>query len=146
MNGTEHHAMEMPASNPSAQPIGVLLVDDEDYVLWGLAQLIDGERPRMLVTGVARSIPEALDVIGKCDPSVVVLDVFLGGESSLEHLPQLRAAGGVPVVVLTGADDDRIHRTALERGAWGVVLKDQPAEVLLRSIERAGAEKQGGAA
>ena len=44
---------------------------------------------------------------------------------------------GAAIVVLTGARDTEIHRRALQRGARTVVLKEEPAEVLLHEIERA---------
>ena len=44
---------------------------------------------------------------------------------------------GAALVVLTGARDAEIHRRAMQRGARTVVLKEEPAEVLLHEIERA---------
>jgi DNA-binding NarL/FixJ family response regulator len=69
-------------------------------------------------------------------PDVVVLDLFLGEENSLDYLPELRASGAA-ILVLTGARDPQAHRRALQGGARTVVLKDEPAEVLLHEIERA---------
>jgi two-component system nitrate/nitrite response regulator NarL len=123
-------------SNEHEHPIRVLLVDDHDHVLWGLRKLIEGETPRMTVTGTAKSVAEALAALDDRRPDVVVLDLFLGEESSLDHLPAFRGSG-VAIVVLTGARDTQIHRRAMERGARTVVLKDEPADVLLHEIERA---------
>jgi DNA-binding NarL/FixJ family response regulator len=69
-------------------------------------------------------------------PDVVVLDLFLGEENSLDHLPALRASGAA-ILILTGARDTEIHRRAMQGGARTVVLKEEPAEVLLHEIERA---------
>ena len=123
-------------SNKHEHPIRVLLVDDHDHVLWGLRKLIEGERPRMTVTGTAKTVAHALAVLEDTRPDVVVLDVFLAEENTLDHLPAFRGSG-VAIVVLTGARDTQIHRRAMERGARTVVLKDEPAEVLLHEIERA---------
>jgi DNA-binding NarL/FixJ family response regulator len=41
------------------------------------------------------------------------------------------------VLVLTGQRDPAVHRRALTAGACAVVLKDEPAEALLREIELA---------
>ena len=117
-------------------PIRVLLVDDHEHVLWGLTKLIDGETPRMAVTGTARTMAQALAAVVDKRPDVVVLDLFLGREDSLDQLPALRASGAA-LVVLTGARDAEIHRRAMQRGALTVVLKEEPAEVLLHEIERA---------
>ena len=117
-------------------PIRVLLVDDHEHVLWGLSKLIEGETPRMTVTGTARTMAQALAAVGEKRPDVVVLDLFLGRENSLDRLPALGASGAA-LVVLTGARDAEIHRRAMQRGARTVVLKEEPAEVLLHEIERA---------
>ncbi|HET9413370.1 MAG TPA: response regulator transcription factor [Pseudolabrys sp.] len=124
------------SSNKQEQPIRVLLVDDHDQVLWGLSKLIQGEKPQMLVAGTARTIAQALAAVQDKRPDVVVLDLFLGEESSLDHLPALRASGAA-ILVLTGARDADLHRRAMQGGARTVVLKDEPAEVLLHEIERA---------
>ena len=46
-------------------------------------------------------------------------------------------ASGAAILVLTGARDPQAHRRALQGGARTVVLKEEPAEVLLHEIERA---------
>jgi DNA-binding NarL/FixJ family response regulator len=122
--------------NKQEQPIRVLLVDDHDHVLWGLCKLIEGERPRMTVTGTAKTVAQALAALQQKRPDVVVLDLFLGEESSLDHLPAFRASGAA-IVVLTGARDAEMHRRAMQDGARTVVLKEEPADVLLQEIERA---------
>jgi len=134
--GVIRSMMTEDSLNKHEQPIRVLLVDDHDQVLWGLRKLIEGERPRMTVTGTAKTIAQALAALQEKRPDVMVLDVFLGEENSLDHLPALRA-NGAAIVVLTGARDTDIHRRALQRGARTVVLKEEPAEVLLHEIERA---------
>jgi two-component system, NarL family, nitrate/nitrite response regulator NarL len=117
-------------------PIRVLLVDDHQHVLWGLGKLIDGEWPRMAVAGTASTVSEALRAMSARRTDVVVLDVYLGEENSLDRLEELKR-GGAAVVVLTGAPDRELRRRAIEGGACALVLKEEPAEVLLREIERA---------
>jgi DNA-binding NarL/FixJ family response regulator len=118
------------------QPIRVLLVEDHEHVLWGLKKLIEGEWPRMKVVAAAKTVAQALAALQEGPADVVVLDLFLGEESSLCQLPQL-AAGGAVIVVLTGSRDTWLHRRAVQAGARTVVLKEEPAEVLLREIARA---------
>ena len=120
------------------EPIRVLLVDDHDHVLWGLRKLIEGEQPRMTVTGTAKTVPQALAALREERPDVVVLDLYLGEESSLDHLSEIQASGAA-ILVLTGARDPEAHRRAMQGGARTVVLKEEPAEVLLHEIERANA-------
>lgn len=119
-----------------ARPIRVLLVDDHEHVLWGLGKLIEGEGPRMTVAGIARTFTEALAAVRQRRPDVVLLDIYLGEDNSLDHLPELLEAGNAKVLVLTGVRDSALHRRAIASGARAVLLKEEPAEVLLREIER----------
>jgi two-component system nitrate/nitrite response regulator NarL len=128
--------MTTDASSNKNQPIRVLLVDDHDYVLWGLRKLIDGEMPRMTVVGTAKTLAQASAALREKRPDVVLVDLFLGEEYTLEHLPALRTSGAA-ILILTSARDKESHRRAMRGGARSVVLKDEPAEVLLHEIERA---------
>jgi two-component system, NarL family, nitrate/nitrite response regulator NarL len=119
-----------------AQPIRVLLVDDHEHILWGLEKLIEGENPRMMVAGTARTFPEALAAVREHRPDVVLLDIYLGEDNCIDHLPELLEVSHVKVLVLTGARDAEVHRRAIASGARAVVLKGEPAEVLLSEIER----------
>jgi len=119
-----------------SHPIRVLLVEDHEQVLWGLSKLVEGEWPRMKVAGTARTLAQALAALHADTADVVVLDLFLGEESSLKHLDEIKASGAT-ILVLTSSRDADIHRRAMQGGACAVVLKDQPAELLLREIERA---------
>ena len=129
--------MTIDASSPMHdEPIGVLLVDDHEHVLWGLQKLIEGEWPRMKVMGATRTVPQALAALVNAKADVVVLDLFLGDELTIDDIPALRASGA-EILVLTEARDPQLHRRALHGGAHTVVLKEEPAEVLLKEIERA---------
>lgn len=117
-----------------AQPIRVLLVEDHQCVLWGLEKLIDSAKPAMQVVGKATHRAEALAVIDKCDPNVVLLDLDLGGENALDLLPSLRERCQAKVLILTGIRDPEVRECAVLEGACGFVHKSEPAEVILKAI------------
>ena len=120
----------------SQESIDVLLVEDHKCVLWGLERLIDGERPRMRVAGTAHNRAEALVQARKTSPDIVLLDLDLNGENSLDFLPELLKLGDARVLVLTGSRDGAVHERAIMKGASGIVLKDEPADTLIRAIDR----------
>jgi two-component system, NarL family, nitrate/nitrite response regulator NarL len=129
--------MSTASSMPdTSAPIRVLLVEDHEHVLWGLRKLIEGEWPRMSVVGTARTVLQAFDAIDAERPDVVVLDPLLLEDNTLDYLPRIQS-GGAAIVVLTGWRNPELHRQAVEAGARTVVLKEEPAEVLLREIVRA---------
>lgn len=119
-----------------AAPIRVLLVDDHRTMLWGLEKLIDGEMPRMQVVGKATSCAAAIEIAAETLPDVAVVDLDLGGENGAEMIPRLVNGRGTRVLILTGMRDSKAHETSILRGACGLVLKQEPAETLLKAIEK----------
>ena len=124
----------MPACTTN-QTIEVFLVDDHKCMLWGLEKLVAGEQPRMRVAGKASSRADALAGISQSGPNVVVLDLDLGSDNSLDFLPELMQLTTARVLILTGARDQAQLERAVTLGASGIVLKDEAAEVLIRAIE-----------
>ena len=121
---------------PVAHPIGVLLVDDHQTMLWGLSRLIDGEHPRMKVVGTARCCEDAVATSASLAPDVIVLDLDLDGHCALDILPKLVSNEVSRVVVLTAEREQRTLDLAVLHGARGVMRKDAPAQQVIDSIER----------
>ena len=70
---------------------------------------------------------------GAAHVSVTLTDPKTRGDDNRITL----AESGAAFVVLTGSRDHELYRRAFDCGAAAVVLKDEPADVLLRRIERA---------
>ncbi|WP_137860666.1 response regulator transcription factor [Variovorax sp. 3P27G3] len=121
---------------PVAHPIGVLLVDDHQTMLWGLSRLIDGEHPRMKVVGTARCCEDAVATSESLAPDVIVLDLDLDGHCALDILPRLVSNEVSRVMVLTAEREQRTLDLAVLHGARGVMSKDAPAQQVIDSIER----------
>lgn len=125
-----------PCAAVPPPPIRVLLADDHAVTLWGLQQLVQSVGPRMRVSGTASSCAELLAHPALEDTDIVLLDLGLRDANALACLPQLVAASGVKVVVLTGDLNPGHHRDAVLRGARGVVLKSQSTDAVLHAVER----------
>jgi two-component system nitrate/nitrite response regulator NarL len=121
---------------PTAKPIGVMVVDDHQTMLWGLSKLIDGEKPRMHVVGTARNCEEAMEQVGQLAPDVILLDLDLDGKSALDILPGLLSNCASRALILTGEREQKTLDMAVLQGARGVLRKDASAEQVLRAIER----------
>ncbi|HEX7865368.1 MAG TPA: response regulator transcription factor [Variovorax sp.] len=121
---------------PVEHPIGVLLVDDHQTMLWGLSRLIDGEQPRMRVVGTACCCEDAVATSDDLSPDVIVLDLDLDGHSAIDILPRLLSNDVSRVVVLTAEREQRTLDLAVLSGARGVMRKDAPAQQVLEAIER----------
>jgi DNA-binding NarL/FixJ family response regulator len=105
-------------------------------VLAGLRMLIESQ-PGLAVIGEASNAEQALAVVARERPEIVLLDLDLAGRSGLDLIPDLRTASpGSRIVVLTGLRDAAAHQQAVRSGARGVVLKEMAADVLVKAIEK----------
>jgi DNA-binding NarL/FixJ family response regulator/DNA-binding SARP family transcriptional activator len=121
-------------------PVRVLLVDDQELVRSGLRTIL---RPRdgFVIAGECADgagVPAALAAAGEVD--VVVMDLRMREVDGIEATRRLRATGPrPPVLALTTFDDDELLAAALRAGAVGYVLKDSPAEDLIRAVRAVAA-------
>jgi len=115
--------------------IRVLLVDDHELFVTGLSSLIQRE-PELTVVGQATNRTEAL-AAAALHPDIILLDLDLGSENSLDFLPELLAIGdGARVIIVTGVPDPELHLRAVRLGAMGVVLKVESAQFLIKAIRK----------
>jgi len=123
-------------SQPSQKPIRILLVDDHQSFLWGMIKLIESDSPNMLVIGTASDIAEALAILEREQPDLILLDIDLNGVNSLDSMPLLRKATSAMVLILTGVRDAETHERAVLAGARGVLQKEASAEMILKAIKK----------
>jgi two-component system response regulator DevR len=116
-------------------PVG--LVDDHALVRLGLKTLID-DQPDMHVIGEAGTAAEALEMVARLSPQVVLMDIRLPGEGGLEATRRI-ATGfpGTHVVMLTSFADEELVMSAIRAGAVGYLLKEVGNEEVLRGIRAA---------
>ncbi|MGC5628323.1 response regulator [Georgenia sp. Z1344] len=122
----------------AADPIRVVLVDDQQLVRAGFA-LVIGSQPDMTVVGEAGDGAQALRMLAGVEADVVLMDVRmpnLDGLAATRGLAERAAGGGrVPkVVILTTFDLDEYVLQAIRAGASGFLLKDAPPEDMLAAI------------
>ena len=115
--------------------IRVLVVDDHPVVRSGIAGMLAPETD-IEVCGEAASGVEAVAVVPRSRPDVVLMDLRMpggGGADAIARLPD------VPVVVLTTYQDDDDLLRALDLGAVGCLLKDAPRSELCSAVRTAAA-------
>ncbi len=114
--------------------IRVLLADDQPLVRAGLRTILD-EEPDIAVCGEARDGQDAVHQVDRTQPDVVLMDVRMPGVDGLEATRRIQARPHPPrVVILTTFDLDEYVYEALRAGACGFILKDAPAEDLIRAV------------
>lgn len=119
--------------------IRVVLVDDHPVLRDGLSFLL-GEQPDFVVVGEAEDAGQALEVLARSEPQVVVLDVSLRGGDALALLPELRQRWpGLRILVLSMHEESLYAERLLAAGAHGYVMKQEPPADFLRALRRVAA-------
>ncbi|MFT4179806.1 MAG: response regulator [Thermomonas sp.] len=115
-------------------PIRVFIVDDHALVRTGFRLILGGEAD-IEVVGEAESAEDALPLIRKLKPDVVLCDLHLPGLSGLELTERVvRGNYGSRVVAVSVLEDGPMPRRLLEAGASGYVGKACDASELLRAV------------
>jgi DNA-binding NarL/FixJ family response regulator len=117
--------------------ITVVIVDDHPVVRAGLKMVLNTATD-IRVVGEGGSGIEALQLIERHRPDVLVLDVNLPDLSGHDVLNRLVGQeGSPPVLILTVHDDSQTIFTLLQAGAVGYVLKDEASESLVSAVRAA---------
>lgn len=116
--------------------IRVVLVDDHSVVREGVRMILEND-DRIEVAGETGSMDEAVSLVAEKRPDIVLLDLALGTENSISHIPRmLEAQPSVRILVLTGVADEVLHKQALLNGAHGLLMKDKAGAVLRTAIRK----------
>lgn len=119
--------------------IRVVVADDHRLVRDGVEALIEREDD-IEVVGSAEGGDEALDLVARLEPDVLVVDVTMGEVSGLSVTEQLCSErADIAVVVLTMHSDSAIVHRAMRAGARAYVIKDSAVDELLSAIRSAAA-------
>ncbi len=119
--------------------VRVLLVDDQELVRSGLRRILR-RKDGFEIVGECSDGDEVAAAVASLAPDVVVMDLRMRRVDGIEATRRLRAAPeSPPVLVLTTFDDDELLSGALRAGAAGFLLKDSPAEDLVRAVHAVAA-------
>src|SRR4051794_39502748 len=146
---------------PESELVRVLLVDDQELVRSGLTRILR-RRDGFQVVGECEDGDQVVAAVAELQPDVVVMDLRMRRGGGIEGTAQLRRragpppgvgarggrrVGGIgataelrrradtpPALVLPTFDDDELLSGALRAGAAGFLLKDSPAEEVVRGV------------
>lgn len=121
--------------------IRLVLADDHPLILDGLQQLFSAE-PDINVVARARTCREAVEIVGKHRPDVVVLDFHMPDMGGLDLLRAItQAAARVAVTLYTATLSKTEMLEAVRLGVHGVVLKEMPPRLLVECVRAVNAGK-----
>jgi DNA-binding NarL/FixJ family response regulator len=111
--------------------IKVVIADDQELVRTGFRKILESE-PEIEVVGEAGDGSQAVEEALLRRPDIVLMDIRMPNLDGLEA--SRRLAGKVRVLILTTFDLNEYVYEALRAGASGFLLKDAPADELVRAI------------
>lgn len=116
--------------------VRILVVDDHPIVRQGITSLLSNY-DEFTIVGQADNGQDALDLVKREAPDVVLLDIRMPDESGLDVLRHIRhVQPAAKVLMLTSFDDDEYVMESLRAGARGFVLKNVSDEMLVNAIRR----------
>lgn len=119
------------------QKKNILLVDDHEVVRLGLKALLE-HNDQFQVVAEAGTAKQAVEMVEKFHPDVVLMDIRLPGTSGIDACKEITERWpDVRVVILTSYAEDEMLFSAIKAGASGYVLKQIGAEGLITAIEAA---------
>lgn len=120
-------------------PVTIILVDDHPIVRQGLRHLLDDE-PDFKVLGEAGDGVEALLLVERLKPDILIVDMMMPGLNGLEVLRQIKKISPrTRTIVLSMQSAEAYVIEAVKNGAAGYVLKETgPSELVdaLREVNR----------
>ena len=117
------------------EPIKVILADDHAVVRSGIKQFLESTG-EIQVLAEAGNGEEAMKIIQKHRPDVVVLDIQMPKASGIEVTRWMRKNDfSTGVLVLTAYDEDPYVNAVLQAGANGFVLKTATPEEIIRAVK-----------
>jgi len=114
--------------------IKVLIVDNYPLYSFGLSIILNKD-PRFDVSGIAENCTEALKMAEKEKPHLVIMEMRLGKENSLDLIPKLKAINPDISILIISIHDERFYaERVLRLGARGYVLKTESAEGIMAAV------------
>jgi DNA-binding NarL/FixJ family response regulator len=113
--------------------VSVLLVDDDSMVRGWVRMSLETSEFR--ISGEAGSLEDAIDLVERRRPTLLLVDYKLGPATGTELVRELRRRGfSTPAVIMTANREQGFNELAREAGAQGTLLKTGRGEELLRAL------------
>lgn len=106
------------------EQIRILLADDHKHAREGMRTIVSA-MPDFLIVGEAASGEEALALMEKLQPELILMDINMPGMGGLEAVKVIKSASPAVKIIMVTVSDDASHLfEALKKGAQGFLLKN----------------------
>jgi DNA-binding NarL/FixJ family response regulator len=114
----------------------VLIVDDHPMMRQGLAQLIDNE-PDLTACCEADTAGQAIDVVTKQKPDLVLLDISLPDKNGIELIKDIRVLCPEALILVVSMHDETLYaERVLRAGGRGYIMKQEGGKKLMEAIRQ----------
>jgi signal transduction histidine kinase len=122
----------------SKHAIPILLIEDNDEVALLIDELLKKSSSASFALTRVPSLSEGLRKLQASGVDLVLLDLSLPDSEGIETVRAVRRAARIPVVVLTGSDDDRLAFSSMDEGVQDYLVKGQvDTQTIVRAIRYA---------
>jgi len=116
-------AIVLPNSKEHVMKIKILLADDHAVLREGMRSLLENDKD-FEVVGEASDGEEAVEIVSKLKPDVVLMDIVMPKLNGVEATKRIKQISPVTnILILTAYDDTAYILGLLEAGACGYLLK-----------------------
>jgi PAS domain S-box-containing protein len=123
--------------------VNILIVEDDAVDRQALVRALAASSLSAVNIRQAATLAEALAMLREDEPDVVLLDLGLPDSHGLEFIPALAPwMEEIPIVVLTGSDDEEMALLAMQKGVQDYLTKDAIAGPTLRRVIRYAIERK----
>jgi Response regulator containing CheY-like receiver domain and AraC-type DNA-binding domain len=118
--------------------IKLLIIDDESDIREGIKCSIDWDKNDILIIGEASNGVEALDVINKTFPDLILVDIRMPLMNGLQLIESLSSTHPyIKAIIVSGYDDFSYAKKALSLGAIDYLLKPCGPDEILEAVLKA---------
>ncbi len=104
--------------------IQIVIADDEKTIREGLSHLIDSFHFSTKIIGMAEDGKEALQLVRKYNPEILIIDINMPHLNGLEAIELLRKENPeMKVIIISGYDNFNYAQKAVELGVFSYLLK-----------------------
>lgn len=116
--------------------INVVIIEDHALMREGIKAIISRDE-KIKVIGESDNVDDGYDVVLKCNPDILLLDIALHGSSGLVLAKRLLAAKpDLLIIIITAYSKIDYILDAVESGVKGYILKESSPENLAEAIEK----------
>lgn len=118
----------------SSSAHSIFIIEDHPVFREGLVQILNRE-PDLWVCGEADNAEEALPMVKRRKPAVILVDLSLPGKSGLDFIKELRMSDHEVKVLVVSMHDQAIYADRVMRaGGNGYIMKHEDPEEILHAI------------